>query len=101
MQKGFLGSVFDFSFSSFVTTRIVVVLYVLALLGSGLAALLMLGTGAFSLIRGDVVPGVISIVLAPIVGTIYVLLARVYLEIVVVLFRVAENTAMIAQNTAR
>jgi len=89
--KGFFEVLFDFSFSEFVTVRIIKILYILGIIGSGIWGLVILG-GAFSQGLGGAVLGLI---LAPIVFCLGVLGARVYLEIVIVMFRIAENTSIL------
>jgi hypothetical protein len=101
VEKSFFQSLFDFSFSSFITINIVKVLYILALLAAGIAGLIGIGGGVVSVASGRVLAGLASIALAPIFFAVYVLLARVWLEVIVVLFRVAENTNRIAENTRR
>ncbi len=92
-SEGLLGALFDFSFSTFVTTKIVKVLYVLGVALSALLALMILVGGLSS---DSVLMALVCIVLTPIAFLIYVLLCRIWLELVVVVFRIAENTAVIA-----
>jgi len=73
--KGFFGSLFDFSFTEFITPRIIKLLFVLAIIIAGIAALVMFfagiatgGPGAFLAIIG-----------APLLFLIYVVGARVWL----------------------
>ncbi len=93
--KGFFASLFDFSFSSFVTTKIIKVLYILAIIGAGIGALFVLFTGFAS---GRFFGVLFSFVLAPLYFVLGVILARVWLEIVIVLFRIAENTQKLADG---
>jgi glycerol-3-phosphate acyltransferase PlsY len=88
--KGFFGSLFDLSFSEFVTTRIIQFLYILAIIFAVLAALLMVVRGLMS---GSVHVAVLNIILAPVSFFISVLMARVWLELIIVVFRIAENTS--------
>ncbi len=92
-NEGILGALFDFSFSTFVTTKIVKILYVLGVALSALIALIILVSGLAS---GSVLMALGGIILAPIAFLIYVLVCRIWLELVVVVFRIAENTAIIA-----
>ncbi len=62
-NKGFFGSLFDLSFTEFVTTRIIKFLFVLAIIGSGIGALILLIGG----ITGGGAQAFVSIILAPIV----------------------------------
>lgn len=86
--KGFFASLFDLSFSSLITTRIIKVLYVLALIVIGLGYLVFT-VSAFATDTGF---GVLTlIVLGPIVALFYIVYARVFLEIVIALFRIMET----------
>lgn len=97
MQKGFFGSLFDLSFSSLVTTKIIKVLYVLALIVIGLGALALIITG----FADSVTSGVLMLVIvAPLFALLYVVYTRVILEVVIVLFRILETNQQIAANTA-
>jgi hypothetical protein len=93
MEKGFweglLSSFMDFSFSEFVTTRLIKILYILGIIGAGLFALSVIVSGFSSSIG----IGIISLVLSPIVFVLCVLYVRICLELIIVLFRIAENTA--------
>ena len=44
-DKGFLASLFDFSFSSLITLKIIRVLYILSLVGAGIYTLIFVGAG--------------------------------------------------------
>ena len=81
---GFIASLFDLSFTSFITTKLIKVLYVLGIVGAALWALGMAGTGVmqggFSLILVLVSPALFLI------GVIYM---RVMMELIMVLFRAA------------
>ena len=95
--KGFLSRLFDLSFQSFITTSIIKVLYVLFIIFAGLGALSFIGIGFAS----NAAVGVVMLILSPLVFLLYVILARVYLEIVIVLFRINEQTAETARNTRK
>ena len=94
-NKGFFGSLFDLSFTEFVTTRIIKVLFVLAIIGSGIGALAVLIGG----IASGGAQAFISIILAPIVFLLYVVLAGIWLEVIIVLFRIAENTGKLVEQS--
>ena len=108
-QKGFFGALFDFSFRHFVTGRVVAFLYAVSLVIVVLNALFSAGylsllLGAFlsavaeSQAVGWVV-GVLAFVIgAPLLLFVSVVYVRVLLEIIVVLFRIAENTAELARR---
>jgi len=91
-HKGFFTSLFDFSFQEFVTTRIVQAVYLLAIVVSFLVAL-----GTFwSLMQTGFFGFVAALVAAPITFLAHVVIARIGLEVILVLFRIAENTQKLA-----
>jgi hypothetical protein len=93
-QKGLFGGLFDLSFTEFVTTRVIKVLYVLAIVISAI--------GALGLLIGGIAKGggmaFLSIILAPIAFFLYILMARIWLEVIIVLFRIAENTGRLVEQ---
>jgi hypothetical protein len=95
--KGFVGALFDLSFSAFITTKLIRVLYIIAIILAGLEGLSIIGYG---FMMGSL-PGLIAIVAAPIVFFAIVIGARVYMELVMVIFKAAENLADIAKNMKR
>ena len=96
-QQGFFSGVFDFSFKEFITIRVIKVLFILAIIGSAIAALTMLVGGVVSL-RVATGRALLMIIGSPILFFVYVLLARIWLEIVVVIFRIAENTSALVEQ---
>lgn len=97
-SRSFLGALFDFSFSSFVTTRIIKVLYVLITILAVITALVytvvafrISGTfGFLTLIIGD--PLFIIIVMA---------FWRLILEAFMVVFRIAEDVRVLRERGGR
>lgn len=107
--KGFFGSLFDLSFRHFVTAKVVSFLYVISLIFVILNALFSAGylavlLGAFLSAATDSpalgwVSGILLfLVAAPLLTLLSVVYVRVLLEIVVVLFRIADNTAETARR---
>jgi hypothetical protein len=87
--KGFLAALFDVSFTSFVTTRIIKVIYVITLVLIGLGALAF-AVAAFS---QSAAGGLfVLLIVAPLGALLYVIYARVLLEIVIAIFRIMEHT---------
>ena len=88
--KGFFRSLFDLSFGSLVTPRIIKVIYVITLIGIGLLAILFIisafGTSSF-------LGAVTLLILAPIFSLFYIVYARVFLEFFLAIFRMAETNA--------
>jgi uncharacterized membrane protein len=92
---GFLGSLFDVSFNSFVTTKLIKGVYVIGLAGALLFSLTLAAAG---LLRGGFFGFMTLMVAAPLVFLLSVLYFRVLLELVIVVFRMAEHMAEIARN---
>ena len=85
--KGFLGSLMDFSFESFVTPKIIKVLYALMLLGVALSALMFLVTSFAAGVAGVV----IGLIAAPIMLALGIVFCRVYVEIIMLAFKILET----------
>jgi uncharacterized membrane protein len=88
--KGFFGSLFDLSFTSLVTTRIIKVLYVLAIVLIGLYALVFIAGGFSHSTSAGVV---VLLIIAPIFALVSLIYTRVLLEVIIALFRIMENTS--------
>jgi hypothetical protein len=95
-ERGFLGSLFDFSFSSFVTPKIIKVLYVLFTIWTGLLGVTILIIGFRT---GGLAGGLFTLI---IIEPIFILLTlgiyRVVLEAFMVLFRIYEETKKIREG---
>jgi hypothetical protein len=96
-EKGFVGSLFDFSFTSLVTPKIIKVLYVLFTIWT---AILGLGFLIIAFKTGGVWGGLFTLV---IIEPIFVLLTlgiyRVVLEMFMVVFRMHDELKQIRDNT--
>ena len=91
--KGFFGALFDLSFSEFVTTKMIKILYILLLILVAIGFVIALFSGLITMFsRGGFLAGLVAIVLAAIGALIYIILARMWMELVIVVFRIAENT---------
>ncbi len=96
--KGFLASLFDFSFSHFITGKLIKFLYGILIAGAGVATVGIivsaLGTGQTLDSRGlGGVIGVLALIISPIIFVIVVTYVRVALELVMVLFKIEEHLA--------
>lgn len=95
--RSVLSMLFDSSFDVFVTRRIMGVLYLVVVVLYGLAAVVfwigLLITG----FKQGAALGLAELILGPVlVGILYllvVLFLRIYFEMIVVLFKIADNTA--------
>lgn len=92
--KGFFTTLFDFSFSEFITTQIIKILYGIGIFAAAIGALFFIIWG----FRGGLLAGIITIILSPVIFIIYTIIVRVYLEVVMVLFRIADNISQIVKD---
>ncbi|MBM3324923.1 MAG: DUF4282 domain-containing protein [Calditrichaeota bacterium] len=96
--KGFWGSLFDFSFTDFITSKIIRILYVLLIIAAVVAALAAIVAG----FTKSALLGVVTLlILGPLGFILAMICIRVYLEIILVIFRIAENTAEIARQKGK
>jgi len=93
--KGFLSSLFDFGFTSFVTPTVIKVLYVLILIGTVLSALAFTIT-AF---KASAIFGIGVLVIGdPLFIIIVLAFYRIILEFFIVIFRVSEDIRAIRER---
>ncbi|HME65605.1 MAG TPA: DUF4282 domain-containing protein, partial [Streptosporangiaceae bacterium] len=86
--RGFLGALFDFGFTSFVTPKVIKVLYMLIVIGTVVSALV------FTIVafKASTVFGFLTLVFGdPLFILIVLAIYRIILEFFVVTFRVAED----------
>ena len=100
-NRGFIASVFDLSFTEFVTPKIVKILFILAVLFTGIFFVVSAITTVSAGFSGSEASGIVTLfltlILAPLGFFLYVLLIRMWLEVVIVLFRIAENTGRLVE----
>lgn len=87
-----LRTLTDYRFTRFITVNIVQILYVLGVVVIALYTF----AGVIAMLRASVMIGLVALLLSPLVFLISVLVLRVYLELIVVIFRIAENTRISA-----
>jgi len=101
-KTGFFGTLFDFSFTEFVTSKIIKFLYGLSILCSGIAALILLIIVLVGGFKQSASAGILALLfMTPfsiLLFLILVVYGRVFLEIIIVIFRIAEHTAEIAKK---
>jgi len=96
--RGFLGALFDFSFTSFVTTRIIKVLYVLIMILTVLVALVY----TFYAFNASPLYGFLTLVIGdPLFIIIVMAFWRLVLESFVVRFRIAEDVRALRERADR
>ena len=87
-ERRVVGLLFDWDFTSFITKKLVRLLYMVGVAAAGLMALSVIVSG-FSLGAGS---GLLALILSPILFLVAVAVMRIQLELVIVLFRIEENT---------
>jgi len=93
-KLGFLSALFDFSFENFITSKLIGLLYGLALAGGAISAL----SFAISGFANSFLMGIGTLVLSVLFFAIFVMYSRVILEILIVIFRIAENTGELVKQ---
>lgn len=94
-STGFVNSLFDLSFKEMITTKIIRVLYVIGIV---FAAVIALGFIVKSFASGFFL-GLLVLILSPVIFLLYVIFFRVWCEILLILFRIAENTEKMAPKS--
>jgi hypothetical protein len=91
---GFWSRFFDLSFEEFITPSLIKVLFVIAMVVIGLG---VLGAIVMGFVSSGAL-GIFILIAALIGGFFYLLVARVMLEMVVVFFRIRDNTEELAKK---
>lgn len=95
-QSSFFGTLFDFTFSQFVSETLVRVLYLVAIGLAVIAAIIAIIAAFFNY---NLSVGISVLILAPLVLLVYIVIVRVIFEFVIVVFWIADHTRQIAENT--
>jgi len=91
--ENFLRTLFDFSFSEFITIKIIKILYGIGIFFAAIAALAFMISG-FSASFGR---GLLFLIISPVLFLIYTIFARVGLELFLVLFKISDNVGEICR----
>jgi hypothetical protein len=83
-MQGFFKRLFDFSFQEFITPGIIKIIFWIVIILIALGVLVNIVTG----FGQGAVYGIISLIVSIIVGFLLVIMARVYLELIMVFFRI-------------
>ena len=87
-KKGFLGTLFDLSFSEIITLKLIKILYCIGIAIAALAACWLVFNAFFQTFA----MGLLHLILAPIVFFLLVIISRIKMELFVALFKIEENT---------
>jgi uncharacterized membrane protein len=96
--RGFIGSLFDFGFNSFITTKLITVVYGLSMFFN---ALITLSVVAVAFWVGFFAGVLTLLLIAPVVFLFLTMISRLSMELVIVLFRIAEHMKVTADNTGQ
>ena len=91
-EKGVFVSLSDFSFKEVVTRQIIGWLYGIALLAGGISVVVLVFNG----LQQSPAQGLLALVFGLVCLFVWILYARVALELVIALFQIADNTARMA-----
>jgi len=104
-QLSFLPSLFDLSFSSMITPKLIRLFYVVAMILVAISAIGVLGSAVTTLFSGFryhspmmIVMGIGGFLLVPIVFIVGVAVCRLYAELVIVIFKIKENLDIIVEK---
>jgi hypothetical protein len=89
-----LSALLDFGFKRFITLSIIKIVY---MVGMGLIVLCWLGFLAVSFTQGAAA-AIGVLIVGPIVAGLYLIFLRISLELVVVIFRIGENTSKLVEQ---
>lgn len=94
---GFFEALMDTRFDHLITPTMIRFLYIVAIVLLALGALAVIIAG-FAESAGA---GVLALILAPIFALIYLIVTRLWLELIIVIFKIRDATEEVAVNTRR
>ena len=106
-QAGILKSLLDFRFEHFVTGKIIPVIYIILVIVIALAvvgAIIVTGFGGLiSAIRFEsftmAITALGTIILAPLVGVLYLALLRIWFEFLIIVFRIKQDLTTLVDRS--
>lgn len=96
-ERSFLEALMDTRFDSLITPRIVRVLYIVAMIGIAIGAVVSI-IGAFT---NSASSGIITLILSPFIALLFLTFVRLFLESIMVFFKIREAADEIVDNTER
>jgi hypothetical protein len=97
IERGFFESLMDTRFDSLITPKLIRFLYVVSMIVLVIGVVVAIIVG-FVDSAGS---GILTLILAPIIALIYLIVIRLYLELIVVVFKIRDATIQVADNTRR
>lgn len=86
--KGLLRSLFDFGFTSLITTKIIRFVYALLVVLYSLVAVVLFFTG---LVSGSSTGVLFALFVVPLGYLVYLILIRIWMEVLIVVFRIGDD----------
>ncbi|MDQ3724877.1 MAG: DUF4282 domain-containing protein [Actinomycetota bacterium] len=96
-RRGFFNALMDTRFNSLITPSLIRFVYILAMILIAIATLGMIIAG-FAESPGT---GILFLILAPLIGLLYLIVTRLWLELIVVIFKIRDAAEEVAVNTRR
>ena len=96
-QRGFFESLTDTRFDSLITPKLIRFVYVVSMIVLAIGALVAI-VGSFA---NDAGTGILALILAPLGALIYLIVIRLWLELIVVTFKIRDAAERVAENTSR
>ena len=91
-EVGFLKSLFDFQLRHFITMRVLRVLYAISAVIISIAGGVLVLYSLFGFFTGRGAMSLLTLIFAPIVTLLYLILARLWIEFLANLYRIGDNT---------
>lgn len=95
--SGFFESLMDTRFDRLITPKLIRFLYVVSMIVLAIGALVVI-VSAFTHSAGS---GILALILAPLGALVYLIVVRLWLELIVVTFKIRDAAEQVAENTAR
>lgn len=94
-KRGFLESLMDTRFESLITPKLVRFIYVVSMIVLAVGVLVAVVASFVD----DVGSGILALIFAPLVALIYLIVIRLWLELIIVTFKIRDAADRIADNT--
>ena len=106
-QAGMLKSLLDFRFETFITGKIIPIIYIILVIVIALAvvgAILVSGFGGLiSAIKLEsftlAITALGTIILAPLIGVLYIALLRIWFEFLIIIFRIKQDLTTLVERS--
>lgn len=96
-QRGFFESLMDTRFDSLITPKLIRFLYVVSMIVLAVGVIVVI-IAAFA---DKVGSGILALIFAPLGALIYLIVIRLWLELIVVTFKIRDAAEEVADNTRR